>query len=268
MGYPARRGHSNPARRQPVQRWVGGLASDSRPGPVQLRVWVRVPSAATSTSTLPSGGRAWTPLRCRSRGRAPRAWDSVLALTSLGPRVKARWCRRRAHGVERERRQCHSVATDVQSAYRNHNRSFTARACVGVRPRPGCPGCLVRRRTPSRSTGSNRSPGRGGGARPGGDCRGAAAGRRGLERRSRRGWLHARSGWRALRAGPRQDRSRRDLAFTIRSLPRARIVSALHGEQWPDADPPHNVRGSSPGCRAVLVGARLHRRSYYRFSLD
>ena len=66
--------------------------------------------------------------------------------------------------------------------------------------------------------------------------------------------------------------TRRDLAFAIRSLPRARIVGALRGEQWPDgvpvADPRQTFEEVRRDVEAVLVGARLRRRPYYRFSLE
>ena len=64
----------------------------------------------------------------------------------------------------------------------------------------------------------------------------------------------------------------RDLAFAIRSLPRARIVGALRSEQWPDgvpvADPMQTFEEVRRDVETVLVGARLRRRPYYRFSLE
>ena len=58
--------------------------------------------------------------------------------------------------------------------------------------------------------------------------------------------------------------TRRDLAFAIRSLPRARIVGALRGEQWPDgapvARPLQTFEEVRRDVEAVLVEARLRRR--------
>ena len=66
--------------------------------------------------------------------------------------------------------------------------------------------------------------------------------------------------------------TRRDLAFAIGSLPRARIVGALRGERWaegvPVAEPPQTFAQVRKDTEAVLMGARLRRRPYYRFSLE
>jgi hypothetical protein len=66
--------------------------------------------------------------------------------------------------------------------------------------------------------------------------------------------------------------TRRDLAFAIRSLPRARIVGALRGERWPEdvpvAEPPQTFAQVRPEAEEVLKGARLRRRAYYRYSLE
>jgi hypothetical protein len=55
------------------------------------------------------------------------------------------------------------------------------------------------------------------------------------------------------------------------SLPRARVVGAVRGERWPADVPVVEPAQTLPEIRAdadaVLPGARLRRRAYYRYSL-
>ena len=159
-------------------------------------------------------------------------------------------------------------------------RRFTTRSCVSVRPRPGLSwtsgcgdGLLLGRlaRTGRPAVGVEPDPVAAALARRryAGVSNAAVVEHTGSLESSRR---HARCGRRALRAGPHQDRHaprprlRHQIAASCpnRRRPARRAVAGHSAGRRPL----HTIEEVRRDVEAVLVGARLHRRRYYRFSLE